>query len=91
MEYKLESKHHEKKLSRKEVKLQFSIQLKMSLSLTMYSLLLNRFNIAIKSRVKVIKLRPGTKMCNLNKRHGIDKLTKPPKNVIHNFAPYDLT
>ena len=64
MEHNLESKHHEKKLSRKEVKLQFTIQLKMSLSLMVYSLLLNRFNIAIKRRGKVIKLQPGTKICN---------------------------
>ena len=50
-------------------------------------------NIAIKSRVKVMKLRHNKKICNLRKRHGIDKLskTKPPKNVIHNFLSYGLT
>ena len=58
-----------------------------------YSVLLNRINIAIKSRVKVIKLRHIKKICNLRKRYGKDKLseTKPPKNVIHNFSSYDLT
>ena len=58
-----------------------------------YSVLLNRINIAIKSRVKVIKLRHIKKICNLRKRYGIDKLSeaKPPRNVIHNFSSYDLT
>ena len=53
MEHELESKHHGKKLLRKEKSL--SIQLKMSLSLMVYSVLLNRINIAVKNRVKVIK------------------------------------
>ena len=68
-------------------------QQKMSLSLMVYSVLLNTINIAIQSRVKVIKLRHNKKICNLRKQHGIDKLskTKPPKNVIHNFSSYDLT
>ena len=70
-----------------------SMQLKMSLSLMVYSVLLNRINIAIISRVKVIKLLQNKKICNLRKRHGIDKLSnsKPPKNVIHNFRSYDFT
>ena len=90
MEHELESKHLEKKLLRKEIK-SLSIQLKMSLSLMVYSVLFNRINIAIISRVKVIKLLQNKKICNLRKRHGIDKLskTKPPKNVIHNF--FDFT
>ena len=92
MEHELESKYYEKKLLRKEIK-SLSIQLKMSLSLMVYLVLLNRINIAIKSRVKVIKLRNNKKICNLRKRHGIDKLsqTKPPKNVIHIFLSHDLT
>ena len=53
--HELESKHHEKKLLRKKIK-SLSIQLKMSVSLMVYSVLLNRINITIKSRVKVIKL-----------------------------------
>ena len=91
MEHELESKHHEKKLL-KEIK-SLSIQLKISLSLMVYSVLLNRINIAIKSRVKVIKLRHNKMICNLCKQHGIDKLseTKPPRNVIHNFSSHDLT
>ena len=58
-----------------------------------YSVLLNIINIAIKSRVKVIKLRHNKKICNLRKQHGIDKLskTKPPKNIKHNFSSCDLT
>ena len=65
----------------------------MSLSLMVYSVLLNRINIAIKSIMKVIKLRHNKKICNLRKWHGIDKLSKikPPKNVMHNFLSYDLT
>ena len=56
-----------------------------------YSVLLNIINIAIKSRVKVIKLRHNKKICNLRKQHGIDKLskTKPPKNIKHNFSSCD--
>ena len=58
-----------------------------------YSVLLNTINIAIKSRVKVIKLRHNKKICNLRKQDGIDKLskTKPPKNIKHNFSSCDLT
>ena len=65
----------------------------MSLSLMVYSVLLNRINIAIKSRAKVIKLRHNKKICNLRKRHSTDKLskTKAPKNIIHNFSSYGLT
>ena len=70
MEHELKSKHHEKKLLRNEIK-SLSIQLKMSLSLMVYSVLLNGIHIAIKSRVKVIKLRHNKKICSLNKRDGI--------------------
>ena len=58
-----------------------------------YSVLLNKMNIAIRSRMKVIKLRHNKQICNLRKRHGIDKLShnKIPKNIIHNFSTYDLT
>ena len=92
MEHELESIYHERKLLRKQIK-SLSIQLKMSLSLMVYSVLLNRINIAIKSRVKVIKLQHNKKICNLRKRYGTDKLseTKPPKNVIHNFSSYHPT
>ena len=85
------SKHHEK-LLRKEIK-SLSIQLKMSLSLMVYSVLLHRIDIAIKSRVKVIKFRHNKKICNLRRRSNIDKLskTRPPKKVIHNFSSHDLT
>ena len=70
-----------------------SIQLKMLLSLMVYSVLSNRINISIKSRVKVIKLRHNKKIRNLCKLHGIDKFskTKPLKNVINDFSLYHLT
>ena len=43
--------------------------------------------------MKVIKLRRNKKICNLRKRHSIDKLsqTKPQKNIILNFLSFDLT
>ena len=92
MEHELERKHHEKKQFKKEIKL-ISIQLKRSLSMITYSVLLNKTNIAIRSRMKVIKLRHNKKICNLRKKPGIDKLSynKIPKNIIHNFSTYDLT
>ena len=92
MEHELERKHHEKKQLKKEIK-SISIQLKMSLSMIIYSVLLNKINIAIRSRMKVIKLRHHKKICNLGKKHGIDKLSynKIPKNRIHNFSTYELT
>ena len=92
MEHELERKHHEKKQLKKEIK-SISIQLKMSLSMIIYSVLLNKINIAIRSRMKVIKLRHNKKICNLRKKHGIGKLSynKIPKNTIHNFSTYDLT
>ena len=50
-------------------------------------------NIANKSRMKVMKLWHNKKICNLRKRHGIDKSseTKPQKNMIHNFSSYEIT
>ena len=92
MEHELERKHHEKKQLKKEIK-SISIQLKMPLSMIIYSVLLNKINIDIRSRMKVIKLRHNKKICNLRKKHGIDKLSynKIPKNIIHNFSTYDLT
>ena len=92
MEHELERKHHEKEQLKKEIK-SISIQLKMSLSMIIYCVLLNKINIAIRSRMKVIKLRHNKKICSLRKKHGIDKLSynKIPKNIIHNFSTYDLT
>ena len=92
MEHELERKHYEKKQLKKEIK-SIRIQLKMSLSMIIYSVLLNKINIAMRSRMKVIKLRQNKKICNLPKKHGIDKLSynKIPKNIIHNFSTYDLT
>ena len=69
MEHELESKYHEKKLSRKEIK-SLSIRLKLSSSLMVYSVLLSRINIAVKSRAKVIKSRHNKKIHNLPKRNG---------------------
>ena len=40
-----------------------------------YSVLLNKINITIRSKMKVIKLRHNKKICNLRKKHGIDKLS----------------
>ena len=92
MEHELERKHNEKEQLKKEIK-SISIQLKMSLSMIIYSVLLNKINIAIRSRMKVIKLRHNKKICSLRKKHGIDKLSynKLSKNIIHNFSTYDLT
>ena len=67
MEHELERKHHERKQLKKEIK-SISIQLKMSLSMIIYSVLLNKINIAIRSRMKVIKLRHNKKICNLPKK-----------------------
>ena len=92
MEHELERNYHENKQFKKEIKL-MSIQLKRSLSMIIYSVLLNKINIAITSRMKVIKLHHNKKICNLRKKHCIDKLpyNKIPKNIIHNFSTYDLT
>ena len=92
MEHELERNYHENKQFKKEIKL-MSIQLKRSLSMIIYSVLLNKINIAITSRMKVIKLHHNKKICNLRMKHGIDKLlyNKIPKNIIHNFSTYDLT
>ena len=59
----------------------------MSLLLKVFSVLLKRINIAIKTRVKVIRLRHNKKICNHCKRHSINKLSKSksPNNRIRNF------
>ena len=55
MEHELEREHLEKKQLKKEIK-SISIQLKMLLSMIIYSFLLNKINIAIRSKMKVTKL-----------------------------------
>ena len=92
VEHELERKHHEKKQLKKEIK-SISIQIKITLSMIIYSVLLNKISTAIRSRMKVIKLCHNKKIRNLCKKHGIDKLSynKIPKNIIHNFSTYDLT
>ena len=62
------------KNTNEELKL-LNILLKMSVSLMIYSVSLNRINITIKSRVKVIKLRRKI-ICNHGKQHCMNKLYK---------------
>ena len=60
----LQSKHREKRKLRKDIR-SINVLLSTSLSVIVYNALLHQINIAVKSRIKVIKLRHGKKLHNL--------------------------
>ena len=64
METELQNKHREKRKLRKNIR-SINVLLSTSLSVIVYNALLHQINIAVKSRIKVIKLRHGKKLHNL--------------------------
>ena len=61
LEMELQNKHREKRKLRTDIR-SVKILLLTSLSVMVYNILLHQINIAVKSRIKVIKLRHGKKL-----------------------------
>ena len=64
METELQNKHREKRKLRKNIR-SINVLLSTSFSVIVYNALLHQINIAVKSRIKVIKLQQGKKLHNL--------------------------
>ena len=91
MEDKIQRKHLEKKKRRKEI-VSVSIQLKLCLTILVYTVLLERINMVVRSRRKAINLRHQKKLLDLRKRqYNCNETANIWENVIHNFSMYTLT
>ena len=95
METVLQNKHREKRKLRKDIR---SINMLLSTSLLMivYNVLLHQINIAVKSRIKVIKLRHGRKLHNLKLKQETTNYVDEPKqsyvkHTVHNFSSYVIS
>ena len=93
LEDELQHKHQQKKRLKSEIK-KISIQLKLSLSLLVYSALLHKINIAVKSRLTAISFKYKKKLMNLQKKqqeHKKRAAVYVPKEVVHNFSSYKIS
>ena len=89
----LQHKHRQKKRLKSEIR-KISIQLKLSLSLLIYSTLLRKINIAVKSISIAISFKHKKKLMNLRKKqqeHNKRAAVYVPKEVVHNFSSYKLS
>ena len=93
VESEMQVKHQEKKKLKQEIKA-LSTQLKIALSMLVYTTLLHRINIAVKSRIKSIAKRHEKKLSKFKKRQqksDIKNRIQVSKNTIHNFSSYTLS
>ena len=93
MEAELENKHHEKKKLVKEMK-GIAQQLKLSLNIIIYNVVIHQINKSIKSKIKAIKYRHEKKLLNLKKQQTNicrDKTFDYIKHTVHNFSSYVLS
>ena len=89
----MQVKHQEKKKLKQEIKT-LSTQLKIALSMLVYTTLLHRINIAVKSRIKSIAKRHEKKLSKFKKRQqksDIKNRIQVSKNTIQNFSSYTLS
>ena len=89
----LQHKHRQKKRLKSEIR-KISIQLKLSLSLLIYSTLLRKINIAVKSISIAISFKHKKKLMNLRKKqqeHNKRAAVYVPKEVVQNFSSYKLS
>ena len=89
----LQHKHRQKKRLKSEIR-KISIQLKLSLSLLIYSTLLRKINIAVKSISIAISFKHKKKLMNLRKKqqeHNKRAAVYVPKEVVHTFSSYKLS
>ena len=95
METELQNKHREKRKLRKDLRC-INILLSTSLSVIEYNALLHQINIAVKSRIKVIKLRYGKKLHNLKLKQETTNYVNECKqsyikHTVHNFSSYVMS
>ena len=93
LEDELQHKHREKKRLKSEIR-KISIQLKLSLSLLIYSTLLRKINIAVKSISIAISFKHKKKLMNLRKKqqeHNKRIAVYVPKELVHNFSSHKLS
>ena len=91
MEDEMQRKHLEKKKLGKEIR-SVSIQLKSCLTILVYTVLLQRINMVVRSRKKAMNLRYQKKLLTLRKRQYIcNETANFQKNIIHNFYTYAIT
>ena len=93
MESEMQVKHQEKKKLKQEIKV-LGTQLKIALLTLVYTTLLHRINIAVKSRIKSIAKpneRELPKFRKLQQKSDIKLRIKVGKNVIHNFSSSTLS
>ena len=93
LEDELEHKHGQKKRLKSEIK-KITIQLKLRLSWLVYSALLQKINIAIKSRSSAISFKHKKKVMILRKKrqeHNNRVAVYVPKEVLHKFSSNKLS
>ena len=94
MESQLQSKHPKKKKLKNELTI-LNNQLKTSLNIILYNILIHQANIAIKSGFKSIRLPHNKKLIKFRKRQ--QKYSKSTtqtelvRNIVHNFPFYALS
>ena len=89
----MQVKHQEKKKLKQEIKA-VSTQLKTVLPTLVYTTLLHRINVAVKSRIKSIAKRHERKLSKFKKhqhKSDIKRRIEFSKNSIHNFSSYTLS
>ena len=89
-ETELQNKHREKRKLRKDIR-SINMLISTSLSVIVYNALLHQINIAVKSRIKVIKLRHGRKLHNLKLKQETtnyvdERKQSYIKHTVHNFC-----
>ena len=95
MEMELQNKYREKRKLWKDIR-SINVSLSTSLSVIVYNTLLNQINIAVKSRIKVIKLRHGKKLNNWKWKQETtnyvdERKQSYLKHTVHNFASYIMS
>ena len=95
MERELQNKHREKRKLRKDI-LSINGLLSTSLSVIVYNALLHQINKAVKSRIKVIKLRHEKKLCHLKLKQETtnyvdERKQSYIKDTVHNFPSYVMS
>ena len=95
IESELQNKHREKRELRKDIR-SINILLSTSLSVIVYKALLHQINIAVKSRIKVIKVRHGKKLHNLKFKQETtnyvdERKQSHIKHTVHNFLSYVMS
>ena len=94
-ETELQNKHREKRKLRKDIR-SINMLISTSLSVIVYNALLHQINIAVKSRIKVIKLRHGRKLHNLKLKQETtnyvdERKQSYIKHTVHNFSSYVMS